>query len=49
MDSQVEMNVGPGLEESQVQEPLFLWSWGVSPSQYMDVFTHLEALQTLCL
>lgn len=49
MESQVKMNVGPGLEESQVQEPLSLWSWAVSPSWYMDVFTHLEALQTPCL
>ena len=34
-----------GLGGSQVQELLSLWSWGVSPSLYVDVFTNLEALQ----
>ena len=31
-----------------MQELLPLWSWGASPSLYVDVFTHLEAPGTPC-
>lgn len=31
MNSQTEKTIGQGLEGSQAQEVLFLWSWGMSP------------------
>ena len=37
-------HLGGGLGVSQVQELLSPWSWGVSSSQYLDVFTYLDSL-----
>lgn len=34
--------IGQVLGEFQAQAFLSLWSWVMSPSQYVDVFTNLE-------
>lgn len=45
INSQVKRYIGQGLEDSQVQELLSLWSLSVPPSQHMDAFIKLEGLQ----
>lgn len=47
-DSQMKRYTGLGLEWSQVLRFLSPWSWGASPSQFMDLFTNTEAPQTPC-
>lgn len=32
-----------GPKESHMQEIMSSWSWGVPPSQYIDVYTNPEA------
>ena len=46
MNSQLKRYIGQDLGESQAQELPFRWSWCLSFSWYVDVITHLEALQT---
>lgn len=43
MNNQMKRSMGRGLGGSPVQKLPSLGRWGVSPSQYEDVFTHLEA------
>lgn len=37
--------IGQGPEVPQVQEPQSQWSWGMQPSQHMDVFANSESPQ----
>ena len=46
MNIQMKRYTGQGLGGSQTQELLSLWNWDLSPSQYVDVFTNVEALPT---
>lgn len=41
--SQMKKHIGQGPEVPQVQEPQSRWSWGMPPSQHMDVFANSES------
>ena len=46
MNNWMKRYIRQGLGGSQVQELLFLWSWGASTSLYMNMITNLKTLQT---
>lgn len=47
INSQMEKYIARGPGGSQVQEVLSPWSGDAVPSQYMNMFTHLETPQNL--